>query len=150
MAISPPWQEFAKAHGINTDARWYHLLLRFKTWIVIFIGELFFRAETMTKALHMFASIFRGFHPDHTLAEIFLNPDNISLQAADYMAVVAGVIVVAVVGHYREKGVPVMEKIQTARTPVRWAVYYALIMAILYFGAYGAGFMPVDLIYAGF
>ena len=104
----------------------------------------------MTKALHMFASIFRGFHPDHTLAEIFLNPDNISLQAADYMAVVAGVIVVAVVGHYREKGVPVMEKIQTARTPVRWAVYYALIMAILYFGAYGAGFMPVDLIYAGF
>lgn len=150
VAISPPWQEFAKAHGINTDARWYHLLLRFKTWIVIFIGELFFRAETMTKALHMFGSIFRGFHPDHTLAEIFLNPDNISLQAADYMAVVAGVIVVALVGHYREKGVPVMEKIQTARTPVRWAVYYALIMAILYFGAYGAGFMPVDLIYAGF
>jgi hypothetical protein len=33
---------------------------------------------------------------------------------------------------------------------VRWSAFYLLIAAILIFGAYGAGFQAVELIYAGF
>ena len=42
------------------------------------------------------------------------------------------------------------ERILEARIPVKWTAYYALILAILVLGAYGAGYQAVDLIYAGF
>ena len=43
-----------------------------------------------------------------------------------------------------------LENIPKLSTPKRWAIYYALILAIVIFGAYGAGYQPADLIYAGF
>ena len=33
---------------------------------------------------------------------------------------------------------------------VRWTVFYALILFIIVFGAYGKGYIPVDPMYANF
>ena len=57
---------------------------------------------------------------------------------------------VGIVSTLKEKNISIQEKLEGYKTPVRWAVYYALIFLILILGAYGNGYQPVDLIYAGF
>ena len=65
-------------------------------------------------------------------------------------ALLAGMAWGAIVGFLKEHGVDVRGKILGAKTPLKWSVYYLLIFTILLFGAYGTGYQPVDLIYAGF
>ena len=53
-------------------------------------------------------------------------------------------------GILREKGIDVRENISKKKLVTRWLIYYALILLILIFGAYGQGYVPVDPIYADF
>ena len=115
-----------------------------KTWIIIFTGELFFRAESLSAGIAMFTSIFTDFIPEN------LGKTSLGLGYADVFAIVFGCVVVAVVSVLQEKNIQIQEKIKKLNTPVRWAVYYALIFMVIILGAYGTGYQPVDLIYAGF
>ena len=50
----------------------------------------------------------------------------------------------------QEKGVEIRGSLNRKPTALRWAVWYALILFILIFGAYGVGYIPVDPMYANF
>ena len=131
--------------GIDFDAPYMKVIRILKTWVIIFTGELFFRADSLSIGLHMFRSIFGNFHIS-SLWKYF--PDAITV--GDVWAIAVGSVIVWIVGFLKERGVDVRGKILGARTPVKWSVYYLIIFTILLFGAYGTGYQPVDLIYAGF
>ena len=94
----------------------------------------------------MFRSMFQNFEVQRLWDGTLLN---LGLDKADYMAILIGCIVVAVVGIIKEKNL-LEEGMGKLQLPVRWAIYYALILAIIIFGAYGIGYQQVDMIYAGF
>ena len=50
----------------------------------------------------------------------------------------------------QEKGVVIRDVINSRNVLLRFAVYYAVIMIIVIFGAYGIGYIPVNPIYANF
>ena len=75
---------------------------------------------------------------------------SVGLDRLDYFVVIAGCIVVAVVGIIKEKKLLGEEGIRKLWLSVRWTLYYALIFAVLILGAYGMGYQQVDMIYAGF
>ena len=50
----------------------------------------------------------------------------------------------------QEKGINVNERLYAKNVVVRRSVIYSLILYIVIFGAYGAGYVPVDPMYAGF
>ena len=141
-----PFKEMRnKKLGISPDMWWFKWLRIFKTWIIIFTGELFFNAPNLTAGFHMFRSIFGDFH----ISSLWIYfPD--AITGGDVAIIIAGSIVVWIVGFIKEQGVDVRGKILNAKIPAKWGVYYAIIFAILVFGAYGTGYQPVDLIYAGF
>ena len=132
---------------IREEALWWKIPRILKTWVIIFVGELFFRAEGLRGGVKMFFSIFRDFHLERLWDGTFLN---FGLDRGDYAVVAAGCLAAAVVGMCRERKLLNEGMFKQLWTPVRWAVYYVLIFAVVIFGAYGIGYQQVDLIYAGF
>ena len=96
-------------------------------------------------------SIQNGIVIDHISAGKAMELYNIlGLDRLDFIVIFAGLVLVAIVSHFREKNIDVHDKIAKACLPVRWAAYIGLIMLVVIFGAYGPGYQEVNLIYAGF
>lgn len=147
IAVKPGRDRILKICHIREDALYWRIIQTGKTWVIIFTGELFFRADGLRAGIAMFRSMFDGFEIRQFWDGTLLN---LGLGRADFVAVAAGCIAVAAVGHLRERGGTVNGRLGQIPTPVRWCVYYALIFAVLMLGAYGDGYQAVDLIYAGF
>lgn len=147
IAVQPVRDAFVELFHIRDDSFWWRGIQLIKTWLIILVGELFFRAEDMGAGFHMLCSIFRDFHISQLWDGTMLS---LGLTRADYAAVFGGCLLVFAVELLLEKHINVMQKIAECRTPLRWGIYYGLIFAVVIFGAYGAGYQAVDMIYAGF
>lgn len=147
IAVQPLRDRILSACRINEESAVWRRVQITKTWIIIFTGELFFRANGFLAGVYMFKSIFRGFDIRQLWDGTLLN---LGLQMSDITVIVAGCIVVAVVGMLKERGVCIREQLSQSRMPLRWCAYYALIFAVIILAAYGDGYQAVDMIYAGF
>lgn len=142
--IFEPWiVKLCNLLKIKRDGKIYTVFRIVKTWVFIFIGEMFFKAPTLTVGFGMLKGIlsFRG--SSTTLLQL-------GLDGKDYIILVISIIALFVIGTLREKKINIREKLSNKNIFIRWAVYYLLIFAIFIFGAYGAGYVPVDPIYADF
>ncbi len=142
--IFEPWiVKLCSLLKIKRDGKIYTVFRVVKTWVFIFIGEMFFKAPTLTVGFGMLKGIlsFRG--SSTTLLQL-------GLDGKDYIILVISIIALFVIGALREKKINIREELSNKNIFIRWAVYYLLIFAIFIFGAYGAGYVPVDPIYADF
>lgn len=146
-ALEPVKKKVLTGFHLKEEALYWIVPQRLKTWIIIFTGELFFRANGLRAGMHMFASMFKEFSLRPLYDGTLLN---FGLDKADLGVIVIGCAIVAIVGFCREHGLIRRQSIGEFNLPVRWAAYYALILAVVIFGAYGIGYQQVDLIYAGF
>lgn len=147
VALEPIRNRIIKYTHLNEHAFYYRVPQVLKTWLIIFVGELFFRANGLAAGFRMFRSMFRNFEMQKLWDGTLLT---FGLDQADYYAIIAGCMVVAVVGMIKERSLLGKEGIGKLCLPLRWAVYYGLILAVAIFGAYGSGYQQVDMIYAGF
>lgn len=147
FATKPLRVKFMQKINITEETVWFKWLRRAKTWVIIFTGELFFRADTLTAGIKMFKSLFRGFYVTELFDGRFLN---MGLDRFDWIVIAAGLVVVSIVGVFREKHERLGEWIAKKSLPLRWLVYLCLIVGVVIFGVYGPGHEEVDLIYAGF
>lgn len=135
-----------KVHAEETDWWWVGLQIA-KTWVIIFVGELFFRAQGLKAGFRMFMNMFKdfSFRPlfDGSLLKL-------GIDRADWFAIGVGMLIVFVFDILKEREWSVMSKIDGLKLPARWVIYYAAILVVVIFGAYGYGYRQVDLIYAGF
>lgn len=132
---------------INRQSTAYRCVQVVKTSVLVCFGELFFRAHGLRAGLYMFRNIFTSFSLE-TLKDRSIFKLGMDIQ--DFIIVFVAVFIVFVIGILRERGIHVRESLSKKNTAVRWAVSYALILFIIIFGAYGAGYIPVEPIYANF
>ncbi len=135
----------AKLH-INRECVGYRIFQTVKLFIIVLVGELFFRANSLKDGFAMFAGIFKNFHISALTSSIF----RLKMDRFDLMVVPVGILLVTVVGAMKEKNIDIRRGVSKWVIPARWVFWYAAIMLIVIFGAYGSGYTAVDLIYAGY
>ncbi len=136
----------AKWH-INPEHPVYQFLQRVRTVILVIIGELFFRAEGLRAGLNMFYKMVTQFTLK-TWSDSMLW--YLQTDMKDFWIVGFTLLFVLAVGIANEKGISLRAELAKKNIAVRWAVLYAIILFIIICGAYGAGYAPVDPMYAQF
>ena len=118
-----------------------------KMFCIIVTGELFFKAASLSAGFHMFGSIFKAFD-----LSILTNGSllNLKLSIKDFVVVAVGYLIVLAVGIVHEKGIHIRERAASWPVILRWSFYYAAILLVFIFGAYGGSYAPVDPLYASF
>lgn len=129
---------------INRANIFYRIFQSIKMTIFIFIGELFFRAPTLHQGFSMLKQMLTNF--SFSKSEFL----SLGIDIKDYIIVLIALVFIFIISLLKEKNINIREKISEKKIFVRWPLYYALILGILIFGAYGPGYAPVDPIYADF
>ena len=164
-----PVFEAARARlRINVRARPWIVFQLLRTCCIVCVGELFFRANGLRAGLQMFASMVRDFSPVELVDGTLLA---VGMDAADFAVVGIFVLALTAVGLWRERQTAAdaatdeperaavggqEQQAARAAAPIRahlaWqcAGIAALVLAIVIFGAYGTGYIPLDPIYAQF
>ncbi|MDO5411388.1 MAG: MBOAT family O-acyltransferase [Lachnospiraceae bacterium] len=148
MLLEPAFQKAALAFSINRESVWYHRFQIFRTFCLVNLGMLIFRADSLTKAAEMFrALLFNGFSTKETMSEALLGH---GAGVLEWTLLLAFLLLVLFIGICQEKGIHIRETI--ASWPVFWrfGLYLTTICIVVTAGAYGVGFGPVDFIYAQF
>lgn len=143
-ALAAPLCERA---GISREALPYRALQHARTLLVIVAGELIFRAPSAGEGVSMLVRAVTCARPESLVDGTVLS---VGMDAHDFAAVGVSVLALLVVGLIRERDAsPLGRLCERGETP-RWALCAALVAATLVFGAYGAGYVPVDPMYAQF
>ena len=144
--FSPLILKILKIFHINRNNFFYRTLEMFKTTILVIFGELFFRAHGLQAGLQMFKKIFTAFD----LTNFKENILKLGLDKYDFRIIIVTLLIVFVISVLKEKQINIREAIRKKPIYIRWTLYYALILFIIIFGAYGDGYVPVDPLYANF
>lgn len=130
--------------NIKEESTGYRIFTFMKLFLIVNVGELFFRSDSVKAGINMIRSMITDFHITR-LTDITLGVD-----IYDMLLAAICIILVFAVDVIHERGVSIREKLAGMRLPVRWGVWYAVILMIVIFGAYGAGYTMVDMIYAAY
>ena len=126
-----------------------------RTSFLVVLGEIIFRADGMGMAVTMFRKIFTDFGNPFWAIYPFREVLDTVLECClcdvwDLVIVAVTVVIVLAISILQERGTQIRTSIARRPTWQRWLIWYALILFIIIFGAYGPGYTPIDPMYANF
>lgn len=132
---------------IDRDTRGYRSFQVARTLVLVTLGMMMFRADTLTDFVQMFRSIFAGAGlAPFVSGALFTH----GFDLYDLGVTIAGAAVLVAVGLRQEKGHAIREELSQQSIPVQWGVCMAMLFTVIIFGAYGPGYQAPDPIYGGF
>ena len=145
--ILPLSIRLARKLNISREHIVYRVLQIIRTFLLVCLGELIFRALSLSEAFGMLKRIFTHF----TFAAIRdRSLFTFGMDATDYVVILVLMAVIFVISLLQERGVKIREGLAAKGFLVHTLVIWALILFIVIFGAYGFGYLPVNPIYAEF
>ena len=147
LLLEPLFAAVCKKLGIDRKSRGFCCFQMVRTFLLVNIGMLIFRANDIYQAASMLKSVFTGLD----LAVLVPGHGNgLRLSLYDYAALAVCVAVLIAVEVMIERGVDIMSRIYKLPYPVKVMLYSAALLIIIIIGAYGKGYGVIDPIYANF
>lgn len=131
---------------INAGGRAVAAVRMARTFLLVCIGDLFFRAESVAAAFAMLKSAVKVWNP-----EILWNGAvfSLGLDAIETGIAAFSLLLLLIVSVLQQKG-SVRERIAGKVLPIRWLIWYALLFYVILFGCYGPEYSAAEFIYQGF
>lgn len=145
--IEPVAQSLSERLGINRDAVPYRVFQTLRTLVIIFAGELLFRANDAQTGLAMLAKAIGDFTLDSFVQGTVFS---MGIDRHDCAIVIVMLAIMLVVAIAKERGASPCEAMTVRHATVRWGAWVSCVLLIVVFGAYGASYTPVAPMYAQF
>ena len=146
MTFEPYFVKMYEKLKIDTSSQTLKILRVARTFFLVTVGEIIFRAPNIPQAIYMIKSMFSTFNP-WVLFNGFVF--TLGLDEKDFIVGIVAIIVLAVVS-LLSRGKSMRHWVYQQEMPIRWAICLAAIMAIVIFGMYGPGYDPAPFIYFQF
>ena len=154
-AFAPLFKRVNSALHLTPENKAFRLFQMLRTTFLVILGEIIFRADNMAMAGNMLRRIFTDFGEPFskyysirgwmkTLA------DSTLCSVRDLQIVGVAAVILLAVSILQERGGDIRSRLSARPAWQRWAVWYALLLFILIFGAYGPGYVAIDPMYANF
>ena len=147
MLFEPLFCRFFEKTRLKRDGKLFGVFQTARTFVLVNIGMMLFRAKGFRWFCRMFRQMVSGFSLQPLLdGSLF----QIGADWQDMAVLLAGALVLLAVGIWQERGHAIRSEVGRMPLPVRWCAYFALLFAVIIFGAYGEGYGAVDFIYGQF
>ena len=144
--LEPVYAKGMARLGIDPKAKWVDRLRILRTFFLVNIGFVFFRADSVSAALAMLKGAVSTFNP-----AILINGSifTLGLDWIEFTIAAVSLLMLLAVSLMQEKG-SVRERIGKKSLPVRWIIWYALLFYVILLGNYGPDYSAAEFIYQGF
>ena len=144
--LSPPCARMMERLSIGQEGRFVACVRILRTFFLVCIGDLFFRAATVGDAFCMLGEAVHVWNP-HILWDGSLL--RLGLDGIEMAVTALSLLLLWTVSFAGRRG-PVRDRIAKKPLPVRWILWYALLFAVILLGYYGPGYSAAEFIYQGF
>lgn len=148
MLSEPLLALICKHLSINRETKAVYLLRQLRTFLLVNIGMLIFRAKDLKTAYQMFCSIFIPYH--FKKGWFFWIWKRGNIRKFELLLIVGSLCFLIIYGRFKERGGHFREEFAKKPLPVRWTVYIVVVLIVVGLGAYGPGFGTNDFIYGHF
>lgn len=147
MYLRPVSDKLLHALHIAPESKGFALFQMVRTFLIVNVGMMLFRCHTISQWGQSLARIFTDFDGACLTNGTVLSLGN---DWQDFLIMGIGVLVVGIVEVLQEKGHTIRSELARRPVVLRYAVFLALILGVVVFGAYGTGYETVAPIYGQF
>lgn len=126
--------------------KYYKVFEIIRTTIIVCCLQMLDYYRNIAEAFRMFFSMFTGGNYGNVFS---IGMWNIGISKADYIVLLAGVIIMFMVSMLQRKG-SIRQQLSHKNHCIRYAVFLLLFLAIVIFGTYGIGYESSQFIYNQF
>lgn len=147
QVLEPFFKKLKVVMGIDENTFGYHVFQSLRVFILVSIGNMFFRASSFSAVFRMLKEAFSKFNPWIFFDGSFID---FGVTYGDINIILLGTIALICVGRLQEKHGSARGWMRKQFLPFRWIVWLAMFIIVLIYGTYGPGYDASSFIYGGF
>ncbi len=144
--LAPPCARLMEKMHIDSKGKAIGFIRIARTFFLVCIGDLFFRASSVKDAVSMLAKAVSVWNPSVLWDGSLMG---LGLDLIEMCIAAGALLLLYIVSLLQTKG-SVRDRIAGKALPVRWVIWYALLFAVILLGCYGPGYSAGEFIYQGF